>query len=131
MNNENGYIEMYSKQNKNNVRVYSFATIDGKPMALIFNPNEINPSCNNPWSYVKVSSLVPLEFADMVKNNTSNSKTKRNKAKGRMQILDATWQTSDGATWKHEDIEYAIAHELELMEKEKEYPKGDSNEEQR
>ena len=119
MNSANDYIEMYSKKNKNNVRVYSFATVDGAPMALIFNPNAINPNSNNPWSYVKVSSLVPLEFADMVKNNVSNSKTKRNKAKGRMQIIDATWQTSDGELWKHENIDDAIAHELELMEKEK------------
>lgn len=119
MHTENGYIEMYSKQNKNNVRVYSFTTVNGQPMALIFNPNAINPNSNNPWSYVKVSSLVPLEFADMIKNNVSNSKTQRNKAKGRMKIIDATWQTSDGETWQHENIEDAITHELELMEKEK------------
>lgn len=119
MNHTNDYIEMYSKQNKNNVRVYSFEAVGGKPMALIFNPNAINPNSNNPWSYVKVSSLVPLEFADMVKNNVSNSKTKRNKAKGRMQLIEATWQTSDGYLWDHKVIDDAIAHELELMEKEK------------
>lgn len=119
MNIANDYIEMYSKKNKNNVRVYSFATVDSKPMALIFNPNAMNSNSNNPWSYVKVSTLIPLEFADMVKNSVSNSKTKRNKAKGRMQIIDAIWETSDGESWRHENIEDAIAHELELMNKEK------------
>jgi hypothetical protein len=121
MNTTNGYIEMYSKQNKNNVRVYSFATIDNKPMALIFNPNAII----NPWSYVKVSSLMPLEYAYAVQGDAYVSKTKRNKAKGRMKILEATWQTSDGNTWSHENIEDAIAYELELMAKEKETVQND------
>lgn len=110
------YIEMYSKSNKNNVRVYSFVTIDSKPMALIFNPNAINTNGSNPWSYVKVGSLVPLEFADIVKNNLPNSKTKRNKAKSRMKLLEAKWQTSDGWIWEHADIDKAISHELALME---------------
>lgn len=119
MNTENGYIEMYSKQVRGNVRVYSFATIDNKAMALIFNPNAINPDHNNPWFYVKVGTLIPLEFAETMTKDVFVSKTKRNKAKGRMQILDATWRTSDGATWKYENIEEAIAHELGLMKKEK------------
>lgn len=117
MLNTNEYIEMYSKQNKTNVRVYSFHIVDNKPMALIFNPNMVRPDVS-PWSYVKISSIVPLEFADMVKNGISNSKTQRNKAKERMKIWEATWQTSDGVLWKHENIEKAIAHELELMDKE-------------
>ena len=129
MNTENGYIEMYNKQSRCNVRVYDFTTIEKKAMALVFNPNATNPDHNNPWFYVKVSQLVPLEFAEMMTKDNFVSKTKRNKAKGRMQILDATWQTSDGQTWSHENIENAIAHELELMEKEKEHPKENGNEE--
>ena len=115
MNTETGYIEMYSKHSKSNVRVYSFLTVENKPMALIFNPNALI----NPWSYIKVGNLMPPEYAYAVQGDAYISKTKRNRAKGRMRIVEATWQTSDGVTWKHEDIEYAIAHELELMEKEK------------
>lgn len=126
MNAENGYIEMYSKHSKSNVRVYSFLTVENKPMALIFNPNALI----NPWSYIKVGNLMPLEYAYAVQGDAYISKTKRNRAKGRMRIVEATWQTSDGVTWKHEDIEYAIAHELELMEKEKVHPKENGNEEQ-
>jgi hypothetical protein len=126
MNTEIGYIEMYSKNSKSNVRVYSFLVVDNKAMAMIFNPNALP----NPWSYVKVNNLVPLEYTSAIQGDAYISKTKRNRAKGRMKILDATWQTSDGQTWSHENIEDAIAHELELMEKEKEHPKENGNEEQ-
>jgi hypothetical protein len=115
MNTETGYIEMYSKNSKSNVRVYSFLVVDNKAMAMIFNPNALP----NPWSYVKVNNLVPLEYTPIIQGDAYISKKKRNKAKSRMKIIEATWQTSDGKTWSHEEIESAIDYERELMEKEK------------
>ena len=44
--------------------------------------------------------------------------TKKNKAKARMQLVNATWETSDGVLWSHCVLEDAIAHEIELMDKE-------------
>ena len=35
-----------------------------------------------------------------------------------MQLLDATWRTTDGRLWNHSDIDSAVEHELELMENE-------------
>ena len=54
----------------------------------------------------------PLNSKDYV------SKTKKNKAKARMQLLDATWRTTDGRLWNHSDIDAAVDHELALMESE-------------
>ena len=46
------------------------------------------------------------------------SKTQQNKAKKRMKLIDATWETSDGKQWTHTDIEKAVAHEYNLMSEE-------------
>lgn len=54
----------------------------------------------------------PLNSKDYV------SKTKKNKAKARMQLLDATWRTTDGRLWNHSDLDAAVDHELALMESE-------------
>ena len=63
---------------------------------------------------VKISQLVPMDFPVDCRGYVS--KTRKNKAKSRLRIVDATWKTTDGTIWKHKDIDKAIQHELEIMD---------------
>lgn len=103
------YEEMRLKKNGQVVRVYNIS----EGMATIFNP-EMYQKVNNGWDRIKVSNVVPMDYP--VNSDEYVSKTKKNKAKSRMQLVDAAWRTTDGIEFKHENIEEAIAHELELME---------------
>lgn len=106
------YEEMRIKKPGNVVRVYNIT--DG--IATIFNP-EMYFKVNNGWQKVKVSLLVPIDFP--VDSADCVSKTKRNKAKERMVLVDAIWRTSDGVEWKHSEIEEAILNEVAIMEAER------------
>ena len=105
------YEEMRLKKSTNTVRVYS---ITGNT-ATIFDP-EMHHKNNNGWKEVKLSQLVPMDFP--LNGAEWTSKTKKNKAKSRLHIEDAIWVGSDGTRWMHSQMENAIAHELELMDKE-------------
>ena len=105
------YVEMQLRPSGELVKVYDIT--DGQ--ATIWSDGQFH-QCNSGWMKIKVSRLVPVEYPLNSQNHTS--KTQKNKAKSRMHLEDATWKTSDGELWKHENIEDAIAHELELMEKE-------------
>lgn len=100
--------EMRLKKNGVVVRVYEIQ--DGR--AYIFNP-EAFQKVNNGWESVKLSQLVPMDFP--INSKEYISKTTKNKAKNRMKLMDAIWKTSDGIEWKHENIQEAIQHEIELM----------------
>ena len=105
-------VEMQLKPSGEIVKVYDIT--DGQ--ATIWSEAQYN-QCNGGWLKIKVNKLVPLGYPLNSKHHTS--KTQKNKAKSRMHLEDATWKTSDGVLWKHENLEDAITHELELMEKEK------------
>lgn len=105
------YVEMQLKPNGELVKVYDIT--DGQ--ATIWSESQYH-QCNNGWMKIKVSRLVPQEYPLNSKNHAS--KTQKNKAKSRMHLEDAIWKTSDGQLWKHENIDDAIAHELELMNEE-------------
>lgn len=105
------YEEMRLKKTGEVVRVYDIT--DG--VATIFDPS-LYQKQNNGWSKVKASQIVPLDFPLNSKDYVS--KTKKNKAKARMQLLDATWRTTDGRLWNHSDLDAAVDHELGLMESE-------------
>lgn len=104
-------IEMRLKKSGNVVKVYDITN----GVATIFNP-EMYIKNNNGWDQVALKRLVPMEYP--VNNDTYITQTTKNKAKKRMHLEDAVWKTSDGELWKHENIDDAIAHEIELMEKE-------------
>lgn len=108
------YEEMRLKPSGNTVRVYSVSQ-DGT--ALVFDSERYIKN-NNGWEKVKASRLVPLDYP--LNSEDYCSKTKKNRAKSRLHLEDATWKGTDGTIWSHSQIEEAIAHELELMEKEKE-----------
>lgn len=105
-------VEMQLRPHGEIVKVYDIT--DGQ--ATIWSDAQFH-QCNNGWMKIKVSRLVPNEYPLNSKHHTS--KTQKNKAKSRMHLEDATWKTSDGQLWKHENIDDAIAHELELMNEEK------------
>lgn len=109
------YEEMRLKKTGEVVRVYDIT--DG--VATIFDPS-LYQKQNNGWSKVKASQVVPLDFPLNSKDYVS--KTKKNKAKARMQLLDATWRTTDGRLWNHSDLDAAVDHELALMEAEMWHP---------
>ena len=105
------FIEMRLRPAGDIVQVYDIT--DG--IATIFNKAQFMTS-DQGWQKIKVSKLVPMEFE--LHNTNVISQTTKNKAKKRMHLEDAVWKTSDGELWKHENIDDAIAHELELMDKE-------------
>lgn len=105
------YEEMRLKKTGEIVRVYDVT--DG--IATIFDPS-LYQRQNNGWTKVKVSHVVPRGFP--LDNKGYVSKTKKNKAKARMQLLDATWRTTDGMVWDHSKIDAAVEHELKLMNNE-------------
>jgi hypothetical protein len=106
------YVEMQLKPSGEIVKVYDIT--DGQ--ATIWSDLQFQ-QCNGGWVKIKVNRLVPPGYP--LNNKEYVSKTQKNKAKSRMHLEDATWKTTDGELWKHENIDDAIAHELELMEKEK------------
>ena len=106
------YEEMRLRPGGDIVRVYEIK--DGE--ALVFNKAKFMKD-NQGWMKVKVNKLVPMDFE--LYNKDMPSATKQNKAKKRMKIESAVWLTSDGKRWPHEDLELAIAYEINLMEAEK------------
>lgn len=106
------YEEMRFKKTGEVVRVYDITN----GVATIFDPS-LYQKQNNGWTMVKASQVVPMDFP--LNSRDYISKTKRNKAKSRMQLLNATWRTTDGRLWNHSDITSAVKHELKLMESEK------------
>lgn len=103
------YEEMRMRKSGNVVRVYDISN----GVATIFNP-EMYQKNNNGWVNVKVSQLVPMDFPADCREYVS--KTRKNKAKSRMRLVDAVWEASDGTVWEHKDIDKAIQHELEIMD---------------
>lgn len=105
---ERGYFEMRRRKDGEVVRVYEVK--DG--MALIFSASQYQRDGGG-WQKIKMTQMIPIEFP--VNKNEYVSKTMRNKAKERMKLVDATWETTDGKQWAHKDIDAAIEHELEIM----------------
>ena len=92
------------------VRVYAIDPSEN--IATIFSTSQYTKT-NNGWQKIKLSQLVPMDVP--INNKDYISKTKKNKAKDRMKLIEATWQTSDGNLWNHSDIDAAVEHELFLM----------------
>ena len=107
------YFEMKKRKTGEIVRVYSIY----ENMAVIFSPG-LYKANGNGWERLKLSQLIPMDMP--LEHKDAISKTDQNKAKERMKIVTATWITSDGKLWNHTDMEESIAHEIELMRKERE-----------
>ena len=105
-------VEMRLRPSGSIVRVYSFNS-DGT--AFIFDPMAYMNN-NQGMIKVKIGKLVPIDYP--LHNSDACSKTKKNKAKARLHLVDAVWESTDGIKYSHDCIEEAIQHELDLMEKE-------------
>lgn len=70
----------------------------------------------NGWEKVKIGQLVPLEYYEQYLKNGFMSKTEKNKIKSKLKLHSAEWETEDGLLYN--DIDEAIQHQKELMEKE-------------
>ena len=104
---------MRLKKTGETVRVYAIDPTEN--IATIFSSSQYI-KVNNGWMKVKASQLIPMDFP--INNKDCVSKTKKNKAKDRMKLVEATWQTSDGNLWNHSDIDAAVEHEIFLMSSE-------------
>ena len=104
------YEEMRLRKTGETVRVYAIDPSEN--IATIFSTSQYTKT-NNGWQKIKLSQLVPMDVP--INNKDYISKTKKNKAKDRMKLIEATWQTSDGNLWNHSDIDAAVEHELFLM----------------
>ena len=101
----------YIKGNRD-VEVYSYDVANKN--ALCYSPN---PNNGLAWEIIKMNKLIPYPHANIYKRDNF-SKTIYNKAKSRLKLINAIWQTSDGLNFNHSNIENAVHHELNLMEKE-------------
>ena len=107
------YEEMQLKPGGQTVRVYS---IDTDYYATIFDPVKWMKD-NSGWEKVRVSRLVPMGYE--LNNRDHVSKTRKNKAKSRLKLVEATWESTDGNRYDLAQLEEAIKHELDLMEQTK------------
>lgn len=102
-------MKMYYKKDNCIVEVYHFFE---NGTALIFNPSLAGRSNGCGWNKVKMSQLIPEEYADEYKKGFM-SKTERNKIKERLVLIEATWVCTDGLYFNNFDN--AIEHEREIM----------------
>ena len=97
------------------VRMYSLDM--SRKMALCWNERLYQSQNGNGWIEIPYKNLVPMEYEANPKDYVS--KTQKGKAKKRLKLIDATWQTSNGTLYPHSALDIAIEEELEIMEKEK------------
>lgn len=68
------------------------------------------------WRTIKLSKLVPLDYPVYTEEQIAHIEFE--KAKGRLKLADATWETSDGQLFKNDEKDEAIKVELSLMDTE-------------
>jgi hypothetical protein len=109
-----GYFEMKLRKSGEIARVYH---IDDDGLATIWTDHNYQKNQGYGWEKVKLTALMPIDYA-RYQDGLSPSKTQKNKAKERLKLIDAVWETTNGTRYSHADLGYAIAEELDLMKKE-------------
>ena len=104
-------MKMWDKQTGHDVEVFHFFE-DGR--ILVYDNALAAKQCGNGWQMRKCSKLIPYPDADVFKAG-AQSKTEYNKAKSRLKLLDAEWQTEDGEVFDHAHLNDAVEHQLALM----------------
>lgn len=107
---------MWDKQTARNVEVHQFFDDN---TALVYDPYMASQQNGNGWQRRKLARLIPYPDADIFKLGIQ-SKTEYNKAKSKLKLLDAEWQTEDGLVFDHAHINDAVEHQLALMQENKE-----------
>lgn len=108
---------MWDRQTTRNVDVYQFFEDNTALVYDAYLASKQNGS--NGWQRRKLARLIPYPDADIFKMDVQ-SKTEYNKAKSRLKLLDAEWQTEDGLVFDHAHINDAVEHQLMLMMENKE-----------
>lgn len=106
-------ITMRLRPDGREVKVYA---INGDK-ALIFDPVS-HMRDQGGWKAIKLNKLVPMDYPVYTEHQIASEALK--KAKERLELIDATWKTSDGQLFKHDEKAEAIKVELSLMNIEKE-----------
>lgn len=104
-------IKMWYKEGKCDVDVYEMNTND--KMCLIYNPQLAGKQCGSGWQLITRKSLIPYPYADIYKDPCM-TKTKYNKAKSHLHLVEAVWEATDGIRFKHEDIDLAVKYQMIL-----------------
>ena len=102
---------MWYKGEKCDVEFYSWSP-DFKT-ALIYNPQLAGKQNGVGWMSVARNKLIPYPHAEVYKNE-GTTKTVYNKAKSHLKLTYAEWECTDGSVWKHEYINDAVLHQMEL-----------------
>lgn len=105
-------MKLYYKKDNCMVEVYHFFE---DRTALIFNPSLAGRCNGTGWDKVKISSLIPEEYADTYKKGFTST-TEKNKIKKRLTLSYAEWTCTDGKIFNSCDD--AIEHERKIMIKE-------------
>lgn len=107
-------IKMWNKQTNCDVDVYEMNINDKN--CLVYNPQLAGNQCGNGWQIVARKSLIPYPYAETYKI-PSMTKTKYNKAKSHLKLVEALWETTDGHQFCHENISEAVNYQMSLDEK--------------
>ena len=108
-------VEMYRKSDGSKIGVYH---IDAdKRVALCYDQCLAAKQNGNGWTLVSLNRLVPAEYFNQ-QTQSFMSKTEHNKIKSMLTLVSATWRCTDGSEYDHTNLEHAIAHQKELIEKE-------------
>ena len=105
-------IKMWNKQTNCDVDVYEMNINDKN--CLVYNPQIAGGQSGNGWQIVARKNLIPYPYADTYKI-PAMTKTKYNKAKSCLHLVDAVWEATDGTQFKHKQLEQAVEHQMELM----------------
>lgn len=115
-------IKMYHKPTKRDVLVYALNAAEGT--ALIFDPWLASRQAGNGWQTVSIKKLIPYPDANFYKDSMNVSKTRYNKAKSNLTLLDAIFETTDHEQYRYikddplfnTGIDDAVKHQLEIMD---------------
>ena len=105
--------KMYYKKVNRIVDIYK--VFDNKT-ALVFDELIADKQAGNGWAIVKMGQLIPIEYYE--NHKTAVNTALRKEIKNRLVASQTFWKSTDGKIFF--DIEEAILHEKEIMEKENE-----------
>ena len=107
-------IKMWNKLTNSDVDVYEMNVNDKN--CLIYNPQLAGQQNGNGWIVVARKNLIPYPYAEIYKI-PNMTKTKYNKAKSHLELVNAEWAATDGYIFTHSNLEKAIMYQMKLDEK--------------
>ena len=103
---------MYHRKSGERLEVYKIDVEHS--VAIAYSMNMAGKQNGSGWTKVPIKYLIPAEhYSTEAKSFTSKSKL--NKIKSRMKLVDAVWECEDGKRYTHDKINEAIEHQRTLM----------------